>query len=372
MIKIKNNLFVIFPIFLFISCKKIDPSNESNHHSDPLHSKINAILDTKSSSQNISTSKIDAKHEIDNVIKFHYSGDILHFSFSINPEGSHDLKRIDNQIFQYGIFGSSFILRSLNSEESKAENFVNLLAKDARKISAQLLSDATKKTYSINNTKLPDISPKNEIVQVSHNNINNQESTEVKINEDFNFSYVDTLYKNGDYKNFLTHFKKINVLISLEEHKDNKVLQDDFIKHQKNYFIEGFLKVPNKPIPVIKDTAKYLNKKYLNIVYNKLILDNDETFIEYICLAFIASLNNDDYISNIYNSKLKQIQYTILNDSKIKENIQIFFKDKKLDEELLFNTFLKNVYNFNKNSVPDNVQQLYKNKLITLVERINK
>ncbi len=201
-----NKIFILISIFFIITCKDIEVSNEIFNQADPLHNEVNLALNFNSSIEKKSDNIIKPKKEIENVIKYHYRGDILDFSFSVNPESVHDLKKVDNQIFKNGIFGSSYLVRSLNDEERKSENFINLLAKDSAFITLDLLSKSNIKTNLKNNNNL----------QLSNNNNSKSNNTHLiinknineNINKDFNFSYLKNLYEIGDYKKFLINFKK--------------------------------------------------------------------------------------------------------------------------------------------------------------------
>lgn len=330
-----------------------------------------------STNSSIENSQIEDQAKDNSATFYYYTGNILNFSFNIKPESVHDLNTIDQQIFKNGIFGSSFLTKSIEGGETKTKDLIDFMAKDFLRISNQLSQKATLGNNNSNlnfssNSNIYNTDLMNSNKNITHNRSEtNGDVYNRQLQRHFNFINTKILYEKGDYKNFLTQFKNMNTLINTNEYKENLSLRDEFSIFKNKYFIKDMIVIPNKPILSINDHHKELHKKYFSLVYNKLVLGNENLFIDFILASYIANLNNSELITKIYNSRLNQVQISLLKTQEIKNSLSIFYKDNILNSDLLFRDFLNNIHIIDTNS-QFNKNSYLKNRLTQIVESISK
>lgn len=332
--------------------------------------------DSISSNSSIENSKMEEQKKDNSFSSYYYTGDILNFSFNINPESANDLKKIDQQIFKNGIIGSSFLNKTLEGEGTKIKNLVDLLAKDFINISNQLSQKSNSNIDSNLNFTPNQNTFDTNLSDSNHNIMNNKSETNgdiynKQLQRHFNFINTKNLYEKGDYKNFLIQFKDMDTLINTKEFKDNLSLRNEFSIFKNKYFIKDMIVIPNKPILTIKEQHKELHKKYFSLVYNKLVLENENVFIDFILASYIADLSNNELIAKIYNSRLNQVQFSLLKTKEVKNSLSVFYKENILNDDLLFSDFLNKIHIIDTNS-QFNKNSFLKNRLIQTVESISK
>lgn len=358
----KNSIIIKFiPLLLiFVACKK-DIDYEVNDKN--LEKEINYILGNQLSIISSTDARLKEK-EKNNSISYNYKGDFITFSFNINPQNSNDLKKIDNQIFSKGIFGHSFQNRNLKDSELTMEKYVDLLIKDSAVISGELLN--YKKNIEENYAKNSD---SNSFNIVDSKDFENKKIIENRKDYKEEFIKLKELFKQNNYNVFYDEFYKLKVLVNLTESKDNLILKQEFNEFERLYFIDGFIKIPGKAIPILKNKLTKMQKKYINSIYNNLVINNNNLYKDFLYVNFLLNLYENNLVYKVYISSKKEINYELLKNDKLKEILKLFYNEKDIDLDLLYTEFKNNVYNFEKNNDISEIKSVKEN-LKKITERI--
>ncbi|WGL61031.1 hypothetical protein QEJ31_05410 [Pigmentibacter sp. JX0631] len=358
----KNSMTIKFiPLLLiFVACKN-DIDNEVNDKN--LQKEIDYILGNQLSRISSTDGRLKEK-EKNNSISYNYKGDFITFSFNINPQNSDDLKKIDNQIFSKGIFGHSFQNRNLKESELTMEKYVDLLINDSAVISGELLN--YKKNREENYAKNSD-STSFDIVDSK--DFENKKIIENRKDYKEKFIKLKELFKQNNYNVFYDEFYKLKVLVNLTESRDNLILKQEFNEFERLYFIDGFIKIPGKPVPILKNKLTDMQKKYINSIYNNLVINNNNLYKDFLYINFLLNLYENNLVYKIYSSSKKEINYELLKNDKLKEILKLFYNEKDIDLDLLYAEFKNNVYNFEKSNDISEIKSVKEN-LKKITERI--
>ena len=206
-----------------------------------------------------------------------------------------------------------------------------------------------------NNLNLNNISPINNDIDTSDNNVNINNSNINNTNND------NQINSNIDEKNIEIHFKLWEILLIMELHAENKIGLNNQVKKLLNLMDVEFISSNNNNSKIINDL---FNNNQLNFIYNKTIKICFilTTYIKFILLDFnfemaiksnikrLLSLINenlltiisshifikdnitDNYLCSKLNKEFIEIYTKLIKSKKIKKNIKI-----------QINTFCKNI-----------------------------
>jgi hypothetical protein len=363
-------IFVLIASIFFLGCKKNFDNDDTDD--EKMEKKLLSLL--KSSSSNLSKDE-NKKDNVQNnlaYVSYKYEDSSMSYFYDLIIKDAKMMKNIDARIFNRGFFG-------YQDHKPNQNGTVNMSVEEsARMMSANLNRISVDIFDNIKNIDIPNISPLNIPSIGSHKaensnlNFENTIKNIVDSNKTQMINRVNdllVLYNNKEYKKFLEEHKKIKVELTLSEFTNEISLNKNFNDITDQTFLDGFLKIPDYPIPVmnydasepsIKKTSK---RRYFNKIYNQAIQMEANSFYKVLQSLFIIDrLNPMLFNSYINANQLLANHLSILNDPIVKEkysklinlsyedprNFKKIFLELHVNYDLETNSVMKNLFS-NKN-----------------------